>query len=88
MINGFLLGVIVTSSVMAGIYFLKFWRHTRDFLFLAFGIAFIIEGIDRLAVLLLAKPNEGNPVIYLIRLLAVLLILTAILKKNYRPGRQ
>lgn len=88
MINGLLLGVIVTCSVFAGIFFLRFWRHTKDFLFLAFGIAFVIEGLDRLAVLLLPKPNEGHPAIYLIRLLAVLLILAAIIRKNYsRAGR-
>lgn len=83
MIEGFLLGIIATSSVMAGIFFLKFWKHTRDFLFVAFAIAFIIEGLSRASVLLLAKPNEGSPWIYLVRLLASLLILVAILKKNY-----
>jgi len=83
MIQGFLLGIIVASSVMAGIFFLKFWKRTRDFLFLAFAIAFIIEGLSRASVLLLAKPNEGSPWIYVVRLLASLLILFAILKKNY-----
>jgi hypothetical protein len=34
-------------------------------------------------VLLLAKPSEGNPYIYIVRLLAFLLILGAILHKNY-----
>ena len=83
MIVGFLLGIIATSSVMAGIFFLKFWKHTKDFLFLAFAIAFIIEGFSRASVMFLAKPNEGSPWIYLVRLLASLLILIAILKKNY-----
>ena len=83
MIEGFLLGIIASSSVMAGIFFLKFWRHTGDFLFIAFAIAFIIEGLSRASVLLLAKPNEGSPWIYLVRLLASLLILVAILRKNY-----
>jgi uncharacterized membrane protein HdeD (DUF308 family) len=68
---------------MAGIFFLKFWKRTRDFLFLAFAIAFIIEGLDRASVITLAKPNEGAPWIYLVHLLASGLILAAILKKNY-----
>jgi hypothetical protein len=34
-------------------------------------------------VLFLAKPNEGSPYIYIVRLLAFLLILAAILHKNY-----
>jgi uncharacterized membrane protein HdeD (DUF308 family) len=87
MIVGFLLGIIATSSVMAGIFFLKFWKHTRDFLFLAFAIAFIIEGFSRASVMFLAKPNEGSPWIYLVRLLASLFILIAILKKNYSAAR-
>jgi uncharacterized membrane protein HdeD (DUF308 family) len=87
MIVGFLLGIIATSSVMAGIFFLKFWKHTRDFLFLAFAIAFIIEGFSRASVMFLAKPNEGSPWIYLVRLLASLLILIAIVKKNYSAAR-
>jgi uncharacterized membrane protein HdeD (DUF308 family) len=83
MINGFLLGVIATSSLTAGVFFLKFWKKTRDSLFLAFGLAFFIEGLNRCAVLFLAKPNEGSPYIYIVRLLAFLLILAAILHKNY-----
>lgn len=83
MIEGFLVGVIATSSIMAGIFFLKFWKRTRDFLFLAFAIAFIIEGLDRACVMTLARPNEGSPWIYLVHLLAAGLLLFAILKKNY-----
>ena len=83
MIEGFLLGVIATSSLTAGVFFLKFWRKTRDSLFLAFGLAFVIEGLNRCALLFLKNPNEGSPYIYIVRLLAFLLILGAILYKNY-----
>ena len=82
MIDGFLLGVIATTSVTAGLFFLKFWKKTRDSLFLAFGASFIIEGLNRCAVLFVQKPNEGSPWIYLVRLLSTLLILVAILRKN------
>ena len=82
-LEAFLLGVIATSSVTAGIFFLKFWKQTRDSLFLAFGLAFVVEGLNRCAVLFLTKANEGNPYIYGVRLLAFLLILSAILRKNY-----
>ena len=82
-VDFFLLGVIAAASLTAGVFFLKFWRRTRDSLFLAFGLAFIIEGLNRGAVLMLAKPNEGSPYIYGVRLLAFLIILAAILRKNY-----
>jgi hypothetical protein len=84
MFEGFLLGVIVTASLAAGLYFLKFWRQTSDVLFLGFAAAFLIEGINRAAFLLLERPDEGKPSIYVVRLLAFLLLLAAILYKNRR----
>lgn len=83
MIEGFLIGVIATASLTAGVFFLKFWQKTHDWFFLAFGASFIIEGLNRSAVLLTDKPNEGSPWTYLVRLLSLLLILVAILRKNY-----
>lgn len=85
---GFLLGVIATSSLTAGVFFLKFWKRTHDSLFLAFAIAFIGEGINRSALLLMKHPNEGSPIIYLIRLCLFLLILGAIIKKNVPVSRE
>ena len=82
MLEGFLLGVIVTASLVAGVFFLKFWRQTRDVLFLAFAAAFLIEGLNRLGFLFVAVPNEGSPLIYLVRLFAYLLILAAIAHRN------
>jgi uncharacterized membrane protein HdeD (DUF308 family) len=83
MIDGFLIGVIASASLTAGAFFLKFWRRTRDSFFLAFGASFIIEGLNRTAVLFAEKPNEGSPWTYLVRLLSFLLVLAAILRKNY-----
>jgi uncharacterized membrane protein HdeD (DUF308 family) len=82
MINSFLLGVIAMSSLTAGVFFLRFWRDTRDSLFLAFAVAFLIEALNRIASLLLVQPNEGTPWIYIVRLFAFLLILGAIVNKN------
>jgi uncharacterized membrane protein HdeD (DUF308 family) len=82
MIEAFLLGVIAMASVTAGVFFLRFWRDTRDSLFLAFGVAFIIEGLNRCSLLFLRQPNEGSPWIYIVRLFAFLLILGGIINKN------
>ena len=83
MIEPFLLGAIATASFTAGVFFLKFWTATRDFLFLAFAVFFLLEGINRVALFLATRPNEGSPWIYLVRLLALALILGAIIRKNY-----
>jgi uncharacterized membrane protein HdeD (DUF308 family) len=83
MVEGFLLGVLATTSFIAGLFFLKFWRKTRDAFFLALAASFFIEGLNRSAVLLMQRPNEGSPWTYFIRLVSMLLILAAILRKNY-----
>lgn len=86
-IEGFLLGVVAITSLMAGVFFLKFWKRTRDQLFLAFGVAFLIEGVNRVALLFATRANEADPWIYWVRFFAFLLILAAILKKNYGSNR-
>lgn len=86
MLQGFLIGIIVCACFVAAAYFLKFWRQTRDGLFLAFGAAFFLEGINRICVMQLDEPNRGHVAIYLVRLFCYLLILGAILAKN-RPRR-
>lgn len=89
MIEGFLLGVIVTASLTAAGFFWRFYRQTRDTLFLAFAAAFAIEGVNRIAFLLVDKPSEGSPIIYMVRLVAFLLLLGAIVAKNRRiPTRR
>ena len=83
MINGFLLGVIATEFMISGVFFLRFWRDAKDRFFLAFAASFLVEGLNRCAFLLVDNPSEGSPWIYLVRLSAFLLILLAILRKNY-----
>jgi len=74
--------VIVTCSFVAAAFFARFWRATRDLLFLGFAAAFLLEGLNRMAFLFLEKPNAGDEVIYTIRLVSYLLILAAIANKN------
>lgn len=86
MIDGFLLGLIVASEIVAAGFFCKFWRQTRDRLFLAFGAAFVIEAINRATTLFVDDPATGSPLIYTVRLLSYLLILAAIADKNRKRG--
>jgi uncharacterized membrane protein HdeD (DUF308 family) len=84
MFEGFLIGVIATASIAAGLFFLRFWRDTHDSLFLAFALAFFIEGLNRATVLMTDHPNEGSPRVYIVRCIAFLIILAGILNKNRR----
>ena len=84
MVEGFLLGVIGTASLTAALFFLRFWKQTHDRLFLAFAAFFAIEAVNRVVLLYLERPNEGSPWIYLFRLFGLLVLLAAILEKNYK----
>ncbi|MGH9516562.1 MAG: DUF5985 family protein [Terriglobales bacterium] len=85
MIKEFLLGVIAALSFTAGLFFVRFWRETRDSFFWAFALFFMVEGVNRVALLFMSRPNEGSPWIYVVRLATLLIILAAILHKNYGP---
>lgn len=78
----FLLGFIAACSLVAVLFFFRFWRSTQDILFLAFAIFFLVEAGTRAFVVSLSHPNEGNTWMFLVRLIAVLGVLGAILWKN------
>ncbi|HEX4308685.1 MAG TPA: DUF5985 family protein [Acidobacteriaceae bacterium] len=80
--EGFLEGVIATSSLAAGAFFLRFWRDTRDSLFLAFSLAFLIEGVNRCVRIFFTSPNEASPWVFVVRAFAFLIILAGIVGKN------
>lgn len=86
LVEGFLLGTIFTTSILAGIFFLRFWRDTRDSLFLAFAIAFFIEGLNRGLRVFFANPSEASPWVFLVRAFAFLIILAGIVNKNRRSS--
>lgn len=78
----FLLGVVTAAYLLAALYFLRFWRSTRDSLFLAFAVFFGIQGGSSMFIVSLSHPNEGSLWIGLVRLLSILAVLGAILWKN------
>lgn len=78
-----MLGVVSALSLMAAVFFIRFWRETRDIFFLPFSIFFLVEAVNRVVLLFSTHPNEGSVWIYVSRLVALLLILGGILHKNY-----
>ncbi|MHB8754535.1 MAG: DUF5985 family protein [Candidatus Acidiferrales bacterium] len=86
MIEAFALGAIALASLIAAVFFLRFWRDARDLVFLAFAAFFLIEAVERTLLIFLPHPNEGSPAFYVVRLMALLFILTAILRKNLGRG--
>lgn len=79
-------GLLVMGYAVAGLFFLRFWRETRDRLFGIFAGAFWLLGVQRLLLALFQDPDNEQVWLYGIRLLAFVLILVAIIDKN-RGGR-
>jgi len=86
--EGFLEGVIATCSLAAGVFFLRYWRDTRDSLFLAFSVAFLIEGFNRCGRVFFHNPSEASPWVFVVRAFAFLIILAGIFSKNRQPNTQ
>jgi hypothetical protein len=80
--NAALLGAIAMASLVAGLFFLRFWKDTRDRFFLFFSISFFVEGLNRFALAMVSDPNEDRPFFYFVRFLSFLLIVAAIVSKN------
>jgi hypothetical protein len=78
----FLSGALVMGFAVAGLFFLRFWKRTRDSLFLTFAIAFWLLGLVQALLALTDFPVEEKSFFYLIRLAAFVLILVAIWRKN------
>lgn len=80
--NQLLLGAIAMASLTIGLFFLRFWKKTRDRFFLFFAVAFSLEGLNRVLLALYQNSTENEPIFYLVRLLSFILILIAIIDKN------
>lgn len=80
-------GALIFAYLIAALFFFRFWRRTRDGLFMAFGGAFVLMAVNQLALALLPVPQEEAYYIYLIRISAFLLILGAIVHKNIGKQR-
>lgn len=78
----FFLGVFAALCVVAGLYFLKFWRKTRDPLFLAFAASFFVRGLNDGMRVSMPHPNEATAWSFGIGIASSLLIVLAIVKKN------
>jgi uncharacterized membrane protein HdeD (DUF308 family) len=78
----FLLGFIAGTAFAACLFFLRFWKDTRDSLFLAFAGFFGLMAVSETLLLNLPQPNQGNPWLFLVRLASILIVIAAILRKN------
>jgi hypothetical protein len=82
----FLAGATALGYTVAAVFFLRFWRTTRDRLFLAFSAAFMLLAVNQVLAAVLEYGDERTPFVYSLRVLGFLLILWAIVDKNLAPA--
>jgi hypothetical protein len=84
--SSMLMGAVGMASFVAALFFLRFWRQTRDEFFLLFACAFAIDSISRFTIGWTRPSAELEPLLYLLRLATFGLIIVAIILKN-RPKK-
>lgn len=84
MIDVFLKGAVAMGFLAASLFFLRFWKESRDRLFVLFAWAFALLAINRVLLVMLQEREEITLFPYVVRLLAFAIILVAILDKNLR----
>lgn len=87
MLSNFLSGAITMGFLIGGIFFLRFWRETRDQLFLTFAVSFWLLGLVQAMLALGPTEPEERSWLYVLRLIAFLLIAASIIRKNRSPER-
>lgn len=74
-------GVLAMGYAVAALFFLKFWRESRDRLFAFFALAFALLSLQRILLPFVSHAE----LLYTVRLIAFLLIVIAIVEKNRQP---
>jgi hypothetical protein len=87
MLDGLIVGFIFCAATAISLFFLKFWRNTRDQLFLAFAVVFAIEGVTRVGNYFSIATTDSVPLIYLLRLVGYLILIVSIVIKNRRLSK-
>lgn len=79
-------GAMAMAYLVSGLFFLRFWKDTSDRLFLIFALAFGLLATQRTLLTVLSEQRDAHLLLYVVRLLAFLLIIAAIVDKNRASG--
>lgn len=78
----FLSGAITMAYLVSALFFLRFWRDTRDRLFLFFTSAFFLFAVQRTLLTLARDEAVFEVAVYALRLAAFLVIGAGLIDKN------
>lgn len=80
-------GALATACWVAGLFFLKFWRMSRDRFFLFFFLAFWVLALNWVVIIIAQPILPSRQDAYVIRLVAFVLIIIAVVDKNRRASK-
>lgn len=75
-------GMIAAGFLVAALFFLRYYRSTRDALFIYFTVGFVLMALEKLAVLIVPDWFPEPPWLFIVRLLAFIAIGAGIWEKN------
>lgn len=78
----FLQAVSAAGAWASGLFFLRFWRESRDLLFAFFGAAFWLLALSWTLLGLFSPTEDTRPYIYGLRLIAFALMIAGMVVKN------
>ena len=76
-------GMVTMGFIIAGLFFLRFWRRTKDGLFVAFALAFWLLALNQVFLGFSGGANSDQSWEFLPNLGAFGLLILAILLKNF-----
>jgi hypothetical protein len=87
-----ILGAVVFAELAAALFFLKFWKTTKDGFFMFFALSFFLDAISRILLTIIDGATDMTntdyaPLVYMIRLISFFLIIYAIARKNWVRGK-
>jgi Family of unknown function (DUF5985) len=82
-------GVLAMASLVAALFFLRFWRESRDRLFAFFALAFAGLAANWTGLAIIDQPTDEaqQEYAYIVRLVAFVILIIGIIDKNRRSDR-
>jgi hypothetical protein len=84
-VKQFYWGMLTMASLVASMFFWRYWKVSGDRLFAFFALAFAMLGVNWVALAVVDPAFEARHLIYLIRLAAFIIIIVGIVDKNRAP---